>query len=75
MVGLKSNNNELIYHKTVWDYVKINKILMATGFKKTRLWDWRITEHAHIDDHSQAYFPHMDKANGMQISINIEAVK
>ncbi|HAI38830.1 MAG TPA: methyltransferase, partial [Maribacter sp.] len=38
-------------------------------------YDWRQTEHAKFDDHSQAYIPHMDKENGTLISLNIEAVK
>jgi len=28
-----------------------------------------------IDDHSKAYFPHMDKENGKLLSLNIEAIK
>jgi len=28
-----------------------------------------------MDDHSQAYLPHMDKENGILISLNIEATK
>jgi hypothetical protein len=37
--------------------------------------DWRATEHAGIDDYSQAYFPHMDKEFGIQVSLNVEARK
>jgi hypothetical protein len=36
---------------------------------------WRETEHAHVDDFSQAYIPHMDKENGILISLNIECDK
>ena len=49
--------------------------LKEVGFSETRLWDWRTTEHAHMDDYSQAYIPHMDKENGTLVSLNIEAVK
>jgi hypothetical protein len=45
------------------------------GFKEVYLWDWRETEHSHIDDFSQAYLPHMDKENGVLMSLNIEAKK
>jgi len=31
--------------------------------------------HQHIDDFSQGYLPHMDKINGMIMSLNIEATK
>jgi predicted SAM-dependent methyltransferase len=39
------------------------------------VYDWRKTSHAHFDDHSQAYIPHMDKENGTLISLNVECVK
>ena len=34
-----------------------------------RLYDWRDTEH------SQAYIPHMDKENGIFVSLNVECEK
>lgn len=64
-----------IYHKTVYDFDSLKKILEAVGFNDVRRYDWRQTEHAHIDDHSQAYLPHMDKENGLLISLNVEATK
>ena len=36
---------------------------------------WRETEHSQFDDHSQAYVPHMDKENGVLISLNVECNK
>jgi SAM-dependent methyltransferase len=51
------------------------QLLHDNGFEAAELWDWRSTEHAHIDDHSQAYFPHMDKAHGLLISLNLQARK
>ena len=38
-------------------------------------YDLRDTEHADIDDCSQAYLPHMDKENGVLMSLNVEATK
>ena len=32
------------------------------------------TDHAHIDDHSKGYIPHM-RDDGILLSLNIEAVK
>ena len=66
---------ECIYHKTVYDYESLEGILDKVGFKNARLWDWRKTEHSHFDDYSQAYIPHLDKDNGVLISLNMEAQK
>lgn len=65
------------FHYTLFDFEKLKAALESVGFekKKIRLWDWRKTEHASIDDYSQAYLPHMDKENGTLISLNIEATK
>ena len=48
---------------------------MEVGFKNVERYDWRETEHAEFDDHSQAYLPHMDKENGTLISLNVECTK
>ena len=63
------------YHKMIFDRSSLDARLISAGFRETRLWDWRKTEHAHIDDYSQAYLPHMDKAGGILVSLNVEAVK
>jgi len=64
-----------VYHKTTYDLASLSNLLYSVGFQDVTRYDWRDTEHSHIDDHSQAYFPHMDKENGMLISLNVEAVK
>ena len=69
------NNSMSIYHKTVYDFKKLERLLSNLGFKEIRRYDWRNTEHSNIDDHSQAYFPHMDKDKGMLVSLNVEAQK
>jgi len=33
------------------------------------------SEHSNVDDHLQTYYPHMDKENGISVSLNMEAVK
>ena len=38
-------------------------------------YDWKETDHSEFDDHSQAYIQHMDKENGILISLNVECVK
>lgn len=68
-------NNQNIYHKTTYDDISLTNLLLETGFKSVRKWNWKEVEHGHIDDRSQAYIPHMDKENGTLISLNLEAIK
>lgn len=63
------------YHKMIFDEETLTKTLLEIGFSEVRRWDWRMTEHADLDDYSQAYLPHMDKENGTLVSLNLEAVK
>ena len=62
-------------HYNVFDFKYLKKELENAGFGNVRLYDWQKTEHANVDDYSQAYIPHMDKANGTLISLNIECEK
>ncbi len=64
-----------IYHKTVYDELSMANVLREAGFVNPFRWEWRETEHAGVDDHSQAYFPHMEKDNGLHISLNIACFK
>lgn len=64
-----------LYHRTVYDESSLSTVLVDAGFSNVRPWDWRTTEHSSIDDHSQAYFPHMAKENGIPVSLNLEATK
>ena len=69
------NKDVSIYHKTVYDYQSLARILQEVGFNEIDRYDWRKTLHKDYDDFSQAYVPHMDKENGTLISLNIEAKK
>jgi len=62
-------------HYMIFDFKTLKEHLINAGFKKVKRFDWRKTEHSHIDDCSQAYIPHMDKKNGMPVSLNVEAIK
>ena len=62
-----------MYHKTVYDEQSLTEVL-SKQFKNVRRYDWRGTIHRYHDDHSQAYFPHMNK-QGILISLNMEATK
>jgi len=63
------------FHKYGYDYLTLSNLLYEIGFNQVYKYDWRKTEHSHIDDYSQAYLPHMDKINGVLMSLNVEAVK
>jgi len=64
-----------LYHRTVYDFVSLRELLERQGFVDVRRYDWRETIHRTYDDHSQAYFPHMDKNHGMLVSLNVECKK
>ena len=77
LVGLicGGQRNEYDFHKMIFDEPFLTGELLALGFREVRRWDWRLTEHASIDDYSQAYIPHLDKKHGTLMSLNLEAVK
>jgi len=64
-----------IYHKTIYDYDSIKKVLEDNEFNNIKRWNWRDIDHGHFDDYSQAYLPHMDKENGTLVSLNVECNK
>lgn len=68
-------NGEFIYHKMVYDFESLKRLLELVGFKNMHRYDWRQTEHADVDDYSQAYIPHLCKDKGLLISLNVEAEK
>lgn len=67
------NHSEYIYHKQIFDFESLKSQLVSVGFKDIDYWDWKkfIVDFPQYDDHSQAYFPHMDKENGIHISLNL----
>lgn len=62
------------YHYTTFDKTSLETDLTTIGFTTITEYDHAATEHANIDDFSQAYLPHLD-SNGKLMSLNIEAVK
>ena len=63
------------FHHWVWDFETLKKELEQIGFKNIYKYDWTTTDHSKIDDYSQSYLPHLDKKDGMLMSLNVEAVK
>ena len=77
LVGLVcgGQRHPLDFHKIVFDKPFLTYLLNNAGFAQVREWDWRMTEHAGVDDYSQAYIPHMEKTAGRLVSLNLEGVK
>lgn len=77
VIGPLFGRQDYLYniHYNVFDFPTLASHLEEVGFTNVRRYDWRETEHAHIDDFSQAYVPHMDKDNGILISLNVECIK
>ena len=73
----KINDDEIIYHRQIFDSLSLTTQLNEVGFYDVKEWDWRkfISQQPDFDDHSQAYFPHMDKDNGIHVSLNLIAKK
>lgn len=71
------NEKDPIYHKTVWNFDELSQQLRLAGFKEVKRFDpvsYLENIDPEYDDHSLAFFPHMDK-NGIQVSLAISAVK
>ncbi len=66
---------KFIYHKTVYDFKSLKRVLEEAGFKNVSRYDWQKTIHKDYDDFSQAYIPHMQKDKGILISLNVKAQK
>lgn len=77
IMGLLHGRQDYEYniHYRSFDFFSLSKLLKKIGFKKVSKYDWKETIHRNYDDFSQAYIPHMDKENGMLMSLNVEAKK
>lgn len=77
LIGLLygGQNHPLNVHTIAFDKITLTDALMKVGFKEVREWNWRETDHSQFDDFASAYLPHMNKENGMLMSLNLEAIK
>jgi predicted SAM-dependent methyltransferase len=71
----EGGQTHVMYHKTVYDFKSLKGVLTDSGFKRIERYEPRETIHRDYDDFSQAYIPHMDRAKGIPISLNVMAVK
>jgi len=74
MFGRMDVNGGMIYHRTTYDEQTLTLILERAGFTDMKLYDWKKTEHANVDDASKGYIPHM-RDEGILLSLNMEATK
>ena len=68
-------SDDLIYHKTVYDKVSLTSLLNQHGFTDVSDYDpifFLAQIDPTFDDHSLAYFPHMDRS-GLQVSLCLTA--
>lgn len=75
LYGKMQFESKTIYHKTTYDYTTLGGLLRNLGFKDVKRYNWRETEHAQFDDHSQSHLPHMAKENGTLMSLNVQCKK
>jgi len=77
LVGLVSGGQRdpTDYHHMIFDALLLSGLLFQAGYSGVHRWDWRQTDHVHIDDYSQSHLPHMDNENGRLMSLKLEAVK
>lgn len=70
---MNPNEQDPIFHKTVWNFNDLSEQLVLTGFEAVRRFDpisYLENIDPEYDDHSLAFYPHMDK-NGIQVSLAI----
>ena len=60
------------YHYITFDKPSLTRILTETGFRYIEFYD---SETIPGDDFSKSYLPHMDKENGILMSLNLEITK
>ena len=77
VIGLVSGGREgkLDEHKIIFDFNYLSDCLTSVGFINVSKYDWRLTDHSHIDDYSQSYLPHMQKETGTLMSLNVVAYR
>lgn len=74
--GRMEMNGREIYHKYVYDYPTLEKLVTEAGFTDFRLYDHRKTEHPNSGDRNDKYDDHSAAhLKGELISLNVEATK
>ena len=64
----------ILYHKTVYDFTSLKKLLQSVGLHNVQRYNWWDILPSDYDDFSMAYIPYKDR-NGIQMHLNVEANK
>ena len=77
LYGRMPMGDNMIYHKTTYDYESLYLLLYELAYNDIKRYDWREYEvHRQNDDHSKAYLdPKGDKDTGTLISLNVTCNK
>ena len=62
-------------HGCVFDFKLLKTYLEKHGFKNIKKYKWQDFLPKYFDDLSACYIPHMNKKNGILMSLNVEATK
>lgn len=62
-------------HYNIFDVATLERDMTSAGLAQVARYRWQDTDHADVDDYAQAYIPHMDRENGVLISLNMEGYK
>jgi len=62
-------------HGCVFDFDTLRRYLEKHGFKNVKRYRWQDFLPKDFDDFSQAYIPHMDKKEGILMSLNVQCKK
>ena len=68
------NGKETLFHKTVYDFNSLKKVMEDAGFCNFRKYDAHQAMPENYDDFSMAYYPHMDR-NGIPVCLNVVCEK
>lgn len=77
LMGLLYGGQDLFLnrHTIAFDERTLTDYMEKAGLMNVKWWDWRTSDHTDHDDFSQSFLPHLDKANGMLMSLNLQGTK
>jgi predicted SAM-dependent methyltransferase len=74
-IAIGGHKDDFDKHGAIFDKKSLSAMLESVKFKNIKEWSWREVDHGKYDDYSQSYLPHMQKEDGLLMSLNLEAVK
>ena len=74
-ITTEEGDKKMLYHKIIYDFKLLKRVLEENGFTDIRRYDWRHIVPEGEEDHSMAYIPSRDYTHGIPVSLNVEARK